>query len=80
MKSPPGQTAYFSTSQLYQMLTPEEQALADHSWVEYAPYPYKWAERCKGNSNGLGLAEGGERLTLKELGEYDQSAIKKVPG
>ncbi|KAJ6081104.1 hypothetical protein N7499_005978 [Penicillium canescens] len=79
IKSPPGQTAYFSTSQLYLMLTPEEQALVDHSWVEYAPYPYKWTERCKGNSNGLGLAEGGERLTLEELGEYDPSAVKKYP-
>jgi hypothetical protein len=61
------------------MLTPEERALVDHSWVEYAPYPYKWTERCKGNSNGLGLADGGERLTMEELGEYDPSAVKKVP-
>ncbi|KAJ5305392.1 uncharacterized protein N7443_005052 [Penicillium atrosanguineum] len=79
IKSSPGQTAYFSTSQLYSMLTPEEQALADHSWVEYAPYPYKWIERCKGNSNGLGLAEGGDRLTMEELGEYDPAAVKKYP-
>ncbi|KAJ5806799.1 hypothetical protein N7474_010391 [Penicillium riverlandense] len=79
MQSPPGQTAYFSTSQLYLMLSPEEQALADHSWVEYAPYPYKWIEKCKGNTNGLGLAEGGERLTEEELGEYDPAAVKKYP-
>ncbi|KAJ5646860.1 hypothetical protein N7490_003232 [Penicillium lividum] len=79
MKSPPGQTAYFSTSQLYKLLSPEEKALADHSWVEYAPYPYKWVGNCKGNSNGLGLAEGGERLTMEELGEYDPSAVKKYP-
>ncbi|KAJ5464322.1 uncharacterized protein N7458_000008 [Penicillium daleae] len=79
MQSPPGQTAYFSTSQLYLMLSPEEQALVDHSWVEYAPYPYKWIEKCKGNTNGLGLAEGGERLTEEELGEYDTTAVKKYP-
>ncbi|KAJ5650231.1 uncharacterized protein N7484_003954 [Penicillium longicatenatum] len=79
MKSPPGKTAYFSTSQLYSMLSPDEQVLVDHSWVEYAPYPYKWIEKCKGNTNGLGLAEGGERLTDEELGEYDPTAVKKYP-
>ncbi|KAJ5587180.1 uncharacterized protein N7459_002945 [Penicillium hispanicum] len=77
--SPPGQTAYFSSSQLYLMLSPEEQALVDHSWVEYAPYPYKWIERCKGNSTGLGLAEGGDRLTLEELGDFDPAAVKRYP-
>ncbi|KAF3400595.1 hypothetical protein DPV78_005026 [Talaromyces pinophilus] len=79
MKSPPGRTAFFSTSQLYSMLTPEEKRLVDHSWVEYAPYPYKWIERCKGNSNGLGLAPGGTRLEIEELGEFDPSAVKKYP-
>ncbi|RFU29414.1 hypothetical protein B7463_g6926, partial [Scytalidium lignicola] len=79
MRSPLGRTAYFSTSQLYSLLTPEEQKLVDHSWVEYAPYPYKWIQRCKGNSTGLGLAEGGERLTMEELGEYDPKAVKKYP-
>ncbi|OKP13477.1 hypothetical protein PENSUB_668 [Penicillium subrubescens] len=79
MKSSPGQTAYFSTSQLYSMLSPEEKTLVDHSWVEYAPYPYKWIEKCKGNTNGLGLAEGGEHLTEEELGEYDKTAVKKYP-
>ncbi|KAL2840591.1 hypothetical protein BJX68DRAFT_271540 [Aspergillus pseudodeflectus] len=79
MKTPPGRTAFFSTSQLYGLLSPEEKQLVDHSWVEYAPYPYKWIERCKGNSNGLGLAEGGERLTMDELGEYDPGSVKTYP-
>ncbi|KAJ5993239.1 hypothetical protein N7451_008963 [Penicillium sp. IBT 35674x] len=79
MKTAPGKTAYFSTSQLYTLLSPEEQMLVDHSWVEYAPYPYKWIEKCKGNTNGLGLAEGGERLTDEELGDYDPTAVKKYP-
>ncbi|KAL2829443.1 hypothetical protein BDW59DRAFT_178416 [Aspergillus cavernicola] len=79
MKTPPGRTAFFSTSQLYSLLSAEEKALVDHSWVEYSPYPYKWIERCKGNSNGLGLAEGGERLTMEELGEYDQASVKTYP-
>ncbi|KAJ5525083.1 hypothetical protein N7494_011733 [Penicillium frequentans] len=79
MKTSPGKTAYFSTSQLYTLLSSEEQLLVDHSWVEYAPYPYKWIEKCKGNTTGLGLAEGGERLTDEEIGEYDPTAIKKYP-
>ncbi|KIA75403.1 hypothetical protein HK57_00122 [Aspergillus ustus] len=79
MKTPPGRTAFFSTSQLYSLLSREEKHLVDHSWVEYAPYPYKWIERCKGNSNGLGLAEGGERLTIEELGEYDPALLKTYP-
>ncbi|KAJ5698133.1 hypothetical protein N7462_000138 [Penicillium macrosclerotiorum] len=79
IESAPGQTAFFSTSQLYSMLTTAEQEMVDHSWVEYAPYPYKWIERCKGNSTGLGLAEGGERLTIEELGDFDRAAVKKYP-
>ncbi|KAL2822392.1 hypothetical protein BJX63DRAFT_426966 [Aspergillus granulosus] len=79
MKTPPGRTAFFSTSQVYSLLSYEEKQLVDHSWVEYAPYPYKWIERCKGNSNGLGLADGGERLTMEELGEYDPASVKTYP-
>ncbi|EED21411.1 conserved hypothetical protein [Talaromyces stipitatus ATCC 10500] len=79
MKCPPGRTAFFSTSQLYGLLTPEEKKLVDHSWVEYAPYPYKWIQHCKGNSNGLGLAAGGERLSIEELGEFDPASVKKYP-
>ncbi|KAL5343441.1 hypothetical protein BJX70DRAFT_385570 [Aspergillus crustosus] len=79
MKTPPGRTAFFSTSQLYSLLSAEEKKLVDHSWVEYAPYPYKWIERCKGNSTGLGLAEGYERLTMEELGEYDPASVKTYP-
>ncbi|KAL4928098.1 uncharacterized protein BDV17DRAFT_101034 [Aspergillus undulatus] len=79
MKTPPRHTAFFTTSQLCSLLSPQEQTLADHSWVEYAPYPYKWIERCKGNSNGLGLAEGGSRLTREELGEYDKASVQPAP-
>ncbi|KAK5701645.1 hypothetical protein LTR97_004463 [Elasticomyces elasticus] len=37
MKSRPGLTAFFSTSQLYSMLSEDEQRMVDHSWVEYWP-------------------------------------------
>lgn len=42
MKLLPGWTVFFSTSQLYRLLEPEEKKLVDNIWVQYAPYPYKW--------------------------------------
>lgn len=44
MKAKPGQTAFVSTIQLYDLLGDEEKMLADNSWVEYAPFPYMWIE------------------------------------
>lgn len=67
-----------SVGQLYEMLTTEEQKMADHSWVEYWPYPYQAIENCKGNANGLGLENQGKEHTIEELGEYEESKIKKV--
>jgi alpha-ketoglutarate-dependent taurine dioxygenase len=40
MKCKPGQTAFVSNIQLYELLRDEEKMLAENSWVEYAPYPY----------------------------------------
>lgn len=77
MNTPPALTAFFSSEQLYDMLTPEEQQLVDHSWVEYAPHPFKWIERCKSRNTGLGIAGGGQ-LTEEELPEYDPAKVKKV--
>ena len=59
-------------------MTPEEQQMADHSWVEYWPYPYMAIEHCKGNPNGLGLENQGKEHTIEEIGEYDESKVKKV--
>lgn len=78
MKTRPGLTAFFSTSQLYALLSEEEQRTADHSWVEYAPHPYLWIEYCKANSTGLGLKSQGKEHTLEDIGEYDEAAVKRV--
>jgi hypothetical protein len=45
---------------------------------EYWPYPYRVIENCKGNPNGLGLENQGKEHTIEELGEYDESLVKKV--
>ncbi|KAK5047597.1 hypothetical protein LTR84_006694 [Exophiala bonariae] len=79
MKAPPGLTAFFSTSQLYSMLSDQEKQLADHSWVEYAPHPYMWVERCKAPPTGLGLKSEGKEHTIEELGEYDEKDVKRYP-
>lgn len=60
------------------MLSEEEQRMADHSFVEYAPHPYMWIENCKGNANGLGLETQGKEHTLEELGDWDPKAVKRV--
>jgi alpha-ketoglutarate-dependent taurine dioxygenase len=79
MTSDPGLTAFFSNVQTYDMMTPEEKQMADHSWVEYAPYPYQWISACKGRANGLGLETEGREKTLEEMGEWNDRDIKQYP-
>lgn len=64
--------------QLYDLLSPEEQQMADNSFVEYWPHPYMAIENCKGNANGLGLENQGKEHTIDEIGDFDESKIKKV--
>ncbi|KAH8657842.1 alpha-ketoglutarate dependent xanthine dioxygenase [Xylariales sp. PMI_506] len=79
MKSEPGLTAFFSNVQAYELMTEEERKIADHSWVEYAPYPYMWIGKCHGRTNGLGLENEGKELAIEELGEYDPNDVKRYP-
>ncbi|THV75433.1 hypothetical protein D6D27_09336, partial [Aureobasidium pullulans] len=79
MDTEPGLTAFFSNVQTYDLMTAEEQAIADHSWVEYAPYPYKWISNCRGCPNGLGVASEGREASLKELGEWNDEHVKRYP-
>ncbi|OLN95522.1 putative dioxygenase C576.01c-like protein 2 [Colletotrichum chlorophyti] len=79
MKSEPGLTAFFSCVQMYNLMTDEEKQIADHSWVEYAPHPYKWMGECKGKANGLGVVSQGRELSLEKLGSYDEASVKKYP-
>ncbi|GIK06048.1 hypothetical protein Aspvir_010166 [Aspergillus viridinutans] len=78
MKIPPGRTAFFSSVQLYDMLSLEEKNLVDHSWVEYAPHPFKWIQHCKSQNTGLGIVGGGH-LPEEELENYDPTAVKRYP-
>jgi xanthine dioxygenase len=80
MKVKPGQTAFFSNVQLYELLSEEEKIVAENSWVEYAPFPYMWIENCKGNSNGLGLVTQGMEHRMDEMPEFKPEFIKTVSG
>lgn len=73
-KIKPGRTAFFSTSKLYDMLTEEEQAIADHSWAEYQFFPYEWILRCRGNPQGLNVACEG-----REVPDEQMEAIPRNP-
>ncbi|KUJ20037.1 Clavaminate synthase-like protein [Mollisia scopiformis] len=79
MKTKPGQTAFVSGIQLYELLTDEEKMLAENSWVEYAPFPYMWIENCKGRPNGLGLETEGLEHKMDEMPEWEESKIKRYP-
>ncbi|EUC47380.1 hypothetical protein COCMIDRAFT_90268 [Bipolaris oryzae ATCC 44560] len=79
METEPGLTAFISNVQTYDMMTPEEKNLADHSWVEYAPYPYQWMSDCKGHPNGLGVVSQGKEKHLADLPPYDEKNIKRCP-
>ena len=78
MKCKPGQTAFVSTTQLYELLSDEEKMLAENSWVEYAPFPYMWIENCKGRPNGLGLETEGKEHKMEEMPEWEPEKIKTV--
>lgn len=78
MKCKPGQTAFVSTQQLYELLSEEEKMMAENSYVEYAPFPYMWIENCKGRPNGLGLETEGLEHKMDEMPEFEESKIKRV--
>lgn len=78
MKSRPGRTAFFSTSQLWGLLSEEEKMMVECSWVEYWPFPYRWMQRCRGRANGLGLESAGLEMEVEELGEFEEGKVKRL--
>ncbi|KAL6413003.1 putative alpha-ketoglutarate dependent xanthine dioxygenase protein [Ilyonectria robusta] len=79
MEVEPGLTAFFSNVQTYDLMTPEEKTIADHSWVEYAPHPYQWMGDCRSNPNGLGIVSQGREKSLEELGDWNPAFVKRYP-
>lgn len=76
----PGRTAFFSTSQLYDMFSEEEKAMVNNSTVEYMHYPYEWIRGCRGKPNGLSVANEGREKAEKEMEDipHDPTWTKTV--
>ncbi|KUJ07214.1 Clavaminate synthase-like protein [Mollisia scopiformis] len=79
MKTKPGETAFVSGVQLHNLLSPEDQMLADHSRRELAPHPYTWKGTRKYRSTGMGLEKGGEVLPLDKLPAWTPDKVHTYP-
>lgn len=82
MKAAPGTTAFISTAQLYDSLTPEEKMLADNSFWEPAPHPFRWSSSRGIRSTGLGVVppgDGRKTVPLDELPPWKPENVHKYP-
>lgn len=78
MKMKPGRTAWFSSSQLYDLLLEEEKNMADHSWVEYMYYPFQWTAKCRTTPNGMGLVSEDREVTMQQM-EKEYPEVDRDP-
>lgn len=76
---PLGTTAFVSGSNMYAMLSPEDQEFARSCKIEYAPHPYIWMSPCRAFSDGLGLFSDGLELPDEDLPPIDPAKIKILP-
>ncbi|KAH8703778.1 alpha-ketoglutarate dependent xanthine dioxygenase [Talaromyces proteolyticus] len=79
MRVKPGLTAFLDSAQLYNLLTDEERTLADHSQWEPAPQPYVWTGTRKIRNCGLGMAPGGQTVSLDQLPTWTAEKVYKFP-
>lgn len=79
IQTKPGETAFVSGVQLYNLLSHEDQMLADHSCWEAAPHPYTWKGTRKQRSTGMGLQKGGEVVPLDELPTWTPDKVHRYP-
>ncbi|KAL2828963.1 hypothetical protein BDW59DRAFT_178627 [Aspergillus cavernicola] len=75
----PGLTAFIDSAQLYDMLTKEERIVVDNSRWEPAPHPYVWTGSRKIRNCGLGMAPGGETVTLDKLPAWTEEKVYQFP-
>ncbi|KAL4864065.1 hypothetical protein BDV12DRAFT_205958 [Aspergillus spectabilis] len=78
MKAQPGATAFYSNTQLYSLLTPEEKSLVDNSYWEIAPHPFLWTGNGKVRSKGVGLVSS-KKLDLEQLPPWTPDKVYKYP-
>ncbi|ORY63816.1 alpha-ketoglutarate dependent xanthine dioxygenase [Leucosporidium creatinivorum] len=78
-KMAPGSTAYFNAAMAYKLLTPEQQEIANHSSVTYAPHAFTWIATTKFTSDGSSIITEGKEVPLEDLPPYDEDKIQTLP-
>ncbi|OIW32154.1 alpha-ketoglutarate dependent xanthine dioxygenase [Coniochaeta ligniaria NRRL 30616] len=76
---PLGTTAFVSGEAMYDALSPEDQAFARSTKVEYAPHPYIWMSTARSRPTGLGLVSEGKELPLDQLPPVEEDKIQVLP-
>lgn len=76
---PLGTTAFVSGEAMYDALSPQDQAFARSTKVEYAPHPYIWMSTARSRSDGLGLVSQGLELPLSQLPPIEEDKIQILP-
>ncbi|KAI0028707.1 Clavaminate synthase-like protein [Vararia minispora EC-137] len=76
---PLGTTAFVSGKTMFDILPPDLKSVAVRAKVRYAPHPYVWMAPAHAMSTGLGIESEGLELSLEELPEWSEEAIKTYP-
>jgi hypothetical protein len=79
MPFPPGATAYVAGSRALACLTDEQRAIAENSFIEYAPYAFKWMSTAHSTRLGHTIETEGLEMPMEKLGPVDEKKIKKYP-
>jgi alpha-ketoglutarate-dependent taurine dioxygenase len=76
---PLGTTAFVSGYEMFEQLSPADQAFARGTRVEYAPHPYVWMSGARSRPDGLGLVSEGLEVPLGRLPPIEEDNIQILP-
>ncbi|EEQ39142.1 Taurine catabolism dioxygenase TauD, TfdA family protein [Clavispora lusitaniae] len=74
-----GATCFVSGAAAFDRLSDEEKEFALNTIVEYAPHPYIFISPAKATKDGLTMVSEGKEMDLKDLPEWEESKIKRLP-
>ena len=69
----------FSGAQAFKNLSEEDKEFALNTTVEYAPHPYIFISSAKATWDGLTMVSEGKERDFKDLPEWEESKVKKLP-
>ncbi|KAK4227880.1 hypothetical protein QBC38DRAFT_476817 [Podospora fimiseda] len=76
---PLGTTAFISSYQTFENLSPKDQEFVRTTRVEYAPHPYIWMSGAKSRPDGLGMVSQNLEIPFSELPDIDPFKIQILP-